>query len=140
MSIMYSTDPTSAIPSRLRRQTQQACRSCGRPLTGQRSDARYCSAACRLRGHRGVSNGADGPEPIPPDLNRCTAKVKRLDPHKIEGRNRQKTGGSVAHIAGPSRVIAAELGDPGRPVVSPDGVVCEVRQLRPRALVDNGGR
>jgi hypothetical protein len=53
----------------------------------------------------------------------------------MRGRDRGKTGGSVAHITGPAKVVAAELG--GRtwhPIVSSDGVVSEVRGWRPRAL------
>jgi hypothetical protein len=116
--------------------SRRVCRCCGRPLTGQRADALYCGAVCRLRAHRGVSPREDAPQAVPPGSTRCTATVKRLAPHFPRPRADENTGGSVAHIAAPSAVITSELGGAWRPVTSPDGVPCEVRQLRPRALID----
>jgi hypothetical protein len=88
-----------------------------------------------------VTNGTDVPEPTLANLNRCTAEVSRLDPHKTGTRDRQKTAPSNTHIAGPRWLIKAVLGPGGDTVVSPDGVVSQVRQVRPRALINgNGGR
>jgi hypothetical protein len=74
----------------------------------------------------------------PANLNRRTAEVSRLSAHFMRGRDRGKTGGLVAHITGPAKVVAAEFGGrTWRTVVSSDGVVSEISTWRPRALQDS---
>jgi hypothetical protein len=120
--------------------SRRACAVCGRPLLGRRADALYCSPACRQRAHRGVTRRSDGTQAGSPDFAQTTAKLSRLSAHFSQVNAPEKPRGSVASIIGPADVLAIELGGGWRSVISPDGVACEVRQIRRRALAERGAR
>jgi hypothetical protein len=115
-----------------RRDAPVLCRVCGRRVERAARQQRYCSRICRERGKervRKASLGGDTGAPPNP-------------PKKLNGINGLQ--GAKARSSTPQNllreVIETEVfGDRSwRPVISSDGVSCEVSTLRPRALRDNG--
>jgi hypothetical protein len=135
--VLYN--PTSN-PSQAADPIERTCLECGCALVGLRADARCCDDTCsrRYRRRRARTSDPDGVRVGSADFKRCTAELSGISPCFTGVHSTEKTGGSVAHIAGPAAVVAAELGTGWRTAVSLDGVVTEVRQLRTRTLVNPG--
>ena len=56
------------------------CQQCGTPFTGQRSTARFCSARCRLRAHRGSADAAPTPLEAIDRMRRAGILTNRFSP------------------------------------------------------------
>ena len=69
------------------------CLRCNAPLTGKRKDARYCSPACRVAGHRA---GLSSPR---------TTIAERIPPSSAPSRQRKPSRDDIARLI----VTAASL-------------------------------
>jgi hypothetical protein len=124
--------PMVATNLAARRDIPVVCRVCGRRVERAARQQLYCSRVCRERGKervRKASLGGDTGAPPNP-------------PKKLNGNNHFGAGKSRSSIPQNlwREVIETEVfaGRSWRPVISSDGVFCEVSTLRPRALRDNG--
>ena len=115
-----------------RRDAPVVCRVCGRRVERAARQQLYCSRVCRERGKQRVRKASLGRDTgAPPN-----------PPKKLNGVNGLQ--GSKARSSPPPNllreVIETEVfaGRAWRPVISSDGVSCEVSTLRPRALRNNG--
>jgi hypothetical protein len=115
-----------------RRDAPVVCARCGRTVSRQSRQQKYCSAHCRELARersRKAFLGQDTGAPANP-------------PKKINGfksLSAPKSGSSIA-LKAPRHVVEAEVfgGRAWSPVISSGGVVCEVSTLRKRALRDGG--
>ena len=103
------------------------CPNCGRQVERESRHQIYCSPACRKQATR----------PLPP-----SGEFKSLygAPGQNHGTKPPKNINQISRfqngVLGPRRVLEAEIyaGRTWCEAVSRDGVVCQVAQLRPRAL------
>jgi hypothetical protein len=111
-----------------RRDAPVVCRVCGRRVERAARQQLYCSRICRERGKQRIRKASLGP----------TTGAPPNPPKKLNGAN--GLHGSKVRSSIPQNllreVIETEVfaGRSWRPVLSSDGVSCEVSTLRPRAL------
>jgi hypothetical protein len=115
-----------------RRDIPVVCRVCGRRVERAARQQVYCSRICRERGKeriRKASLGGDtGAPPNPPKKLNGANGLQGAKPRSSPPQNLLR------------EVIETEVfaGRSWRPVLSSDGVSCEVSTLRLRTLRDNG--
>jgi endogenous inhibitor of DNA gyrase (YacG/DUF329 family) len=115
-----------------------SCAHCGRGVPPQRPWQTFCSHRCRqaaLRGRQALAVQETADPTGAAKINAVRPSPIQEMPVKPHFQNASRRG-----VRAPSYVVEAEVfgSRVWRQAVSPDGVVCQVGTLRPRAL-QNGG-
>src|SRR6516164_2303458 len=125
---------TSAKENQVRRAGNAVCcQKCGKPLHPKRGSRRqrYCSYKCRDEARRSRNFA----------VSASTRRGSQGIPRSVENQPTVSNGykadfvaGRASSIVGPARVIETEIiaGRIWEPVVSPDGICCEVARYRTR--------
>jgi hypothetical protein len=115
-----------------RRDTPVTCDHCGRVVRRRSRQQRFCSDACRERGRERSRKAF-----LSQDTGAPTHPLKKVNGISVFG-GRKSWSSTPPELL--RKIVEVEVfaGRQWRPVISTDGVACEVAACRTRALLDRG--